>query len=397
LTLVFSESVTSRLSSVKVIGPAGRQVGTGAPRTTGPDGDSIVVDLAPEPEPGTFVLDWRATAADDGHATSGTLTFSVGTPSRTAVADRSGPTGGSDRITDAVLDLSIWTGFAGLALMVGLAAIRLYCLPTDATRRETGTAPEPSPGSRAAALRRPATLGWSALLAGTLLQLFVYGPSTQGESLSHVLDRGLLAATLSTHEGHALVGRLLLLALVAAIGEPVLRRRGGTAAAAVLTLALAATWSGISHASTGSLVPLALAVTTVHVTAMAVWAGGLFTVAVLLTRDGDTDLPTTVARFSRLALASVTLLAATGLYQAFREVDGWSALGGTEYGRLLLLKTAVLSLVLAAAGVTRVRTARSPEPGDAGLRRSVLLELAGVTVLLAVTVALVGSAPATRL
>lgn len=388
VTLLFSEGVTLKLSSIRVIGPDGHRVDQGALRAAGSDGDGIAVDLAAVPQQGTFVLDWLATAADDGHATSGTLTFSVGAPSRAAAA---GGFGAPDRVTDAVLDLAIWLGFAGLALLVGFTAVRVHCLP--AADLPTGTA-APS----AADLRWPATLGWTALLAGTLVQLFVYGPSTQGESLAHVADRALLSATLSTHEGRMLGARIILLALIAAGGEVLLRRAAGRAAGAAVTvvpaLALAVTWSGISHAASGTLVPLALVVTTLHVTAMAVWAGGLFTVLVLLSRGTGADLGTTTARFSRLALGSVAVLAATGLYQAFREVGSFAALTGTPYGKLLLIKTAVFVLVVAVAAGTRARVARPREQGTAALRRYVLLELAGVTAVLVVTVLLIGNPPA---
>ncbi|QMU71574.1 copper resistance CopC/CopD family protein [Streptacidiphilus sp. P02-A3a] len=384
VTLVFSEAVTLRLSAIKVIGPDGRRVDSGAPRTVGSGAERVTVDLAADPHRGTFVLDWRATAADDGHTTSGSLTFSVGAPSRTTVVVGFGA---PDRVTDAVLDLAIWTGLAGLALLVGCAAIRLHCLPA----------------ADAGDLRWPATLGWTALFAGTLVQLFAYGPATQGKSLARILDRSLLSATLSTHEGHVLVARIILLALVATVGELLLRRRArpgavaGAAVAAVLALALAATWSEISHASSGSLVPLALVVTTLHVTAMAVWAGGLFTIVVLLTRGSggaDADLGGTTARFSRLALGSVAVLAATGLYQAFREVGSFAELTGTSYGRLLLVKAGVFLLVIAVAAVSRSLVAGARERSTAALRRSVLLELAGVTVVLVLTVFLIGSAPA---
>ncbi len=430
VTLVFSEAVTLRLSSIRVIGPDGLQVDSGAPRTVGSGDERIAVDLAADPRQGTFVLEWRATAADDGHTTSGALTFSVGAPSRTTVATGFGA---PDRVTDAVLDLAVWTGLAGLALLVGCAAIRLHCLPAAgpgagrgaSSAAEAAEAADPdgpdgpdgpdrpadphgstvAEGSGAAGLRWPATLGWTALFAGTLVQLFVYGPSTQGKSLAHILDRALLSATLSTHEGHTLVARIILLALVAMVGELILRRSPGTGTGAVagavgaaaLTLALAATWSEISHASSGSLVPLALVVTTLHVTAMAVWAGGLFTIVVLLTRatnGPDADLGTTTARFSRLALGSVTVLAATGLYQAFREVGSFAELTDTSYGELLLVKAVVFVLVLAVAAVTRTLVSRSRERSTAALRRSVLLELAGVTVVLVLTVFLIGSAPA---
>lgn len=400
VTLVFSEEVTLGLSSVKVIGPDGRRVDSGAPRAAGPG--TLTVALAPDPQPGTFVLDWRATAADDGHTTSGALTFSVGSPTHAAATSGLSV---SDKVTNAVLQLAEWLGFAGLALLVGCAAIRLHCLPRPGTTADTATDSPPPPSTDP---RWPATLGWTVLLAATLVQLFVHGPSTQGASLAHTFDRPLLAATLSTHEGHTLVARIILLAVIAALGEPLLRRAGtrGAITAAVLVLGLAATWSEISHAPSGTRVPLALAVTTLHVAAMAVWAGGLFTIAVLLSQNGSNspggtgpDLRATVARFSRLAMGSVAVLAVTGLYQAFREVGSPDALTGTTYGRLLLVKASVFLLVMVVAVGTQARTqartrARTQARGSRPLRRSVLLELAGVTTVLIVTVLLIGTPPA---
>ncbi|MFE9425704.1 copper resistance CopC/CopD family protein [Kitasatospora sp. NPDC006697] len=368
--LVFSEEVTLRLSSIRVIAPNGHRVDSGPPQAAG---TTLTVPLDPDGQQGSYVVDWRVTAADDGHTTAGAVVFSVGAPSRNAALAGSG---NRDRLTDAAQDLAVWLGLAGLAALVGCAAVRLYCLPADA---------EPA----AEGLRRPASAGWTALLAGTVLQLFAYGPASEGQSLAHLADRSLLSATLSSHQGQMLVARILLLALVAAVSGPLLRRGpAATASAAVLTLLLALTWAETSHAAGGSLVPLALLVTTLHVAAMAVWAGGLLALAVLHRRG--VELAATAQRFSRLAAGSVLLLAATGLYQAFREVSSAAALTGTSYGRLLIVKAALLLAVLAAAAVTRRRLARgSRAPG-----RTVLLELAGVTVILVVTVLLLATAPA---
>lgn len=131
LTLVFSERVTLALSSVTVIAPSGHRVDRTISAVAGSGGERIRVQLArEEPGHGTFVATWRATAADDGHTTSGAVTFSVGAPGGTArAAGGTGGTGGQNRLTDAVLDVAIWLGFAGLAGMVGFAAVRLYCLP----------------------------------------------------------------------------------------------------------------------------------------------------------------------------------------------------------------------------------------------------------------------------
>ena len=403
VVLVFSEEVTAGLSSVRVTGPDGRRVDSAPVQDAQAESERITVALVPDPQPGTYVLNWRATTADDGHTTSGTLTFSVGSPGRPAA---SGVLDAHDRVTDAALDTAIWLGFAGLALLVGGTAIRL-CHP----RRPLGAAASAEPASGdavssdlpareggSAVARWPGAFGWGVLLVATVAQLFLYGPAAQGSSIGKVFDRTLLSATLDAREGHALVARILLLALVAAVGETALRRAWGLAPAAALALGLGTTWSVISHASTGAWQPLALAVTTLHVTAMAVWAGGLFGMVLLLTRgrsdpDASTEQGVTAARFSRLALISVAVLAGTGLYQAFREVSSFSDLTGTAYGRLLLTKTGILALVIVVAAVGRARVARAAGSRPHGPRRIALLELVGITALLVVTVILIGTPP----
>ncbi|MCL2550945.1 MAG: copper resistance protein CopC/CopD [Actinomycetia bacterium] len=393
VTLVFSERVTLALTTVAVVAPNGHRVDRGAPAAAGAGGDRIRVRLAPEPDQGTYVVAWRTTAADDGHTTSGRLTFSVGAPSGTAPA--TAPLGGGDRLTDAVLDVGVWLGFAGLAGLVGFAAVRLYCLPdVDASsdHHADGQAAPPA----WAGLRWPAAAGWAVLVAGTLVQLLAHGPSAQGKAVSAAFDRSLLSDSLSSHVGHTLVARFLLLALIAAVGEEVLRhRRAGRAAAAVLALALALTWSETSHAPAGPLAPLALTITALHVTAMAVWAGGMACLVVLLARGKDPALVLAARRFSHLALCAVAVLAATGLYQAYREVGSVHGLTGTHYGRLVLTKATLFLLVVTVAARTHARVHRRREPANARqARRPILLELAGVTAVLVVTVLLLSTAPA---
>ena len=104
------------------------------------------------------------------------------------------------------------------------------------------------------------------------------------------------------------------------------------------------------------------------------------------------DLTAIVDRFSRLAFGCVIVLVATGLVQAWRILDGFSSIWGSDYGRRLLLKTALVVAVIAIAAVVR-RTAhrRPPEPGR--LRRLVATELCVALAILGVTAVLVGTPP----
>ena len=271
--------------------------------------------------------------------------------------------------------------------------------PTATASPDSPTPADPPGVPPKSPLTWPAALGWIVLLAGTLLQLFTYAPAARGLSPAHVLDRSLLSATLATREGHALMARLVILALAAVVGDTVLRRARGPLIPVLFTLAVAATWGTTGHASTGTQAPLSIASVTVHVAAMALWIGGLFTVALLLLRRGDDvgdgpPLADVVAGFSRLALTAVALIVVTGLYQAWREVGHLGALTGTAYGRLLLAKVAVLLVVIGVARYSRGLVHRWRTGNEAALRSSVLVELAGAAVLLLLAVLLAGNAPA---
>jgi copper transport protein len=417
VTLRYSEEIVLRLSAVKVIGPDGHRLDSGTPHA-GPSGaDSLAVDLAPDTKHGTFVVVWQVTAADDGHASSGTVMFAVGAASTPAsVAGL-----GHNRLTSAVYDAGQWLGFAGLAMIGGVAGLHTY------RRREQGEGLAPAGGGDGAAKNAakdaeegaapgdqlmlpyaanqptveattptwPAAFGWSLLLVGTLIQVTGYAPAARGLPLTRLLDRSLWSVTLATREGHAFMARLILLAVAAVVGDAVLRRAAGPGVPLAFIVVVAATWGATGHAATGGGAPVAMVALTLHVAAMAVWVGGLFVVAVLVVGRGAA-VASAVRRFSRLALAAVGVLVATGLYQAWREVGSVSGLTDTTYGRLLLAKVAILVCVLGVARGSRgiVATWREAGGSEGALRRNVMVELAGASVLLLLAVLLAGNAPA---
>ena len=409
VTLRYSEEIVLRLSAVKVIGPDGRRLDSGTPHT-GPSGaDSLAADLAPDTKHGTFVVVWQVTAADDGHASSGTVMFAVGAASTPAsVAGL-----GHNRLTSAVYDAGQWLGFAGLAMIGGVAGLYTYRrrgqgeglgLAGGGEGAAEGAAPEDQlvlapaanrPVLEAATPTWPAAFGWSLLLIGTLIEVTGYAPAARGLPLTRLLDRSLWSVTLATREGHAFMARLILLAVAAVVGDAVLRRAAGPGVPLAFIVVVAATWGATGHAATGGGAPVAMVALTLHVAAMAVWVGGLFVVAVLVAGRGAA-VASVVRRFSRLALAAVGVLVATGLYQAWREVGSVSGLTDTTYGRLLLAKVAILLCVLGVARGSRgiVATWREAGGSEGALRRNVMVELAGASVLLLLAVLLAGNAPA---
>jgi copper transport protein len=179
--------------------------------------------------------------------------------------------------------------------------------------------------------------------------------------------------------------------------------------AAVLALALTAPMAG--HAGTHSPEGLLICVDATHVLCMSVWLGGLAMLLVALPLgsralaavDSAPLLATVVGRFSRVATIVVAVLVATGITQSVVLVGSVGALFETAYGRLVLVKIAVL-LVLVGLGAYNQRRSLprlrrlaggGEPPGRAALvlRRAVAAEVAFVLVVLGVTSVLVATEP----
>jgi copper transport protein len=126
-----------------------------------------------------------------------------------------------------------------------------------------------------------------------------------------------------------------------------------------------------------------------HTVAAAIWIGGLFALALVVPRVvASPDLIAAAARrFSRLALASVVVLALTGAVRALAELSSVSQLWTTGYGRAILVKTGIFAVLIGAATVSRSRVSASVER----LRTAVTVELvlaSGIVVAVSVLTAL---------
>ncbi|WP_309096838.1 copper resistance protein CopC [Streptomyces sp.] len=351
ITLTFTESVGLLDGSFRVFGPDQRRVPTGEAAHADGRSDTARVRLTGKLAQGTYTVAWRVVSADS-HPVSGAFTFSVGKRSATTVQVDTGPE--EDPVTGGLYDLARYLAYLAAALLVGTVAFASLCRPA-------GTSP----------LRRPLVVAWWTLVGATAALLLLRAPYETGAGPLAAFDPGALDRTLSSRPGLALLARLVILLLSAALLARLSRSRDHhrplvRAAGTVLAVALALTWAVAEHASAGIQVPMAMASSVLHLLATGVWLGGL--VALLLTLRGGPvdDLALVVPRFSRVALTCVAVLAVTGLYQSWRGLGSLPALTGTSYGRLLLVKVAAVWALLLAAGQARRWTARIAAPAAAG-------------------------------
>lgn len=375
VTLTFTESVALLDDSFRIYSPDNHRVPLGEPEHADGRSDTARVGLPGGLDDGTYTVAWRVVSADS-HPVSGAFTFSIGKPSPTAPAAPAAPA--EHPITASLYDTGRYLAYIAAALLIGTVAFAALCRPPD-------TAP----------LRMPLVTGWWTLLTSTAVLLVLRAPYENGTSPATAFDLSAFTGVLTERPGIALLARLALLVLTAAVllrlplppllpglrglrglrGLPRLRRGHGESAGrtppvrlavgTVLAVALALTWASAEHASAGIQVPPAMTSSVLHLLAMACWLGGLTALLVILFRAGTPPPVATVTRFSRLAFLSVTVLVVTGVYQSWRGLGSWSALVDSSYGRTLAVKLVMTSALLLAAGLSRrltlgLATAASP-------------------------------------
>ncbi|WP_406400993.1 copper resistance protein CopC [Streptomyces sp. NBC_00879] len=360
VTLTFSEQVAMGKDSIRVLEPSGKRADKAAVRDLGTGGKVIYgVDLLPGLPDGTYTVAWQAVSADS-HPVSGAFTFSIGAPSKTTAVVPDQKAGGG--VVGVLYDIARYASYAGFVLLTGGAAFVLACWQRGASVRP---------------LQRLVVRGWVTLTAATLATLLLRTPYTGSGKLADTFDLGGLQDVLQTKTGAALSSRLMLLgaaALFIAVlfgayakredeGEKKDLTFGLAVGGAVVAAGIAATWALSEHASTGIQPGLAMPVDITHLLAVATWLGGLAALLTALYRAPSIERAA-VRRFSKVAFASVVVLAATGIYQSWRQVGSWSALTGTWYGQLLLIKVGLVVVLVSVAWISRRWTAQLAESAE---------------------------------
>jgi putative copper export protein/mono/diheme cytochrome c family protein len=220
--------------------------------------------------------------------------------------------------------------------------------------------------------RRLGWLAWASLvlaLVSGAAWLVAVAAGMSGKPLSVALTQGAVPVVLTrTQFGE---DWLLRLALAVLLGFCLLRRRwraGGligwtTLILAALMLASLA-WAGHGAATPGPPGDLHLTADIFHLLGAGLWLGTLPPLILLLAearRIGDADWAAVARnatrRYSKLAVASVTVLLAGGVVNTWFLAGTVPALVGTEYGRLLLAKIGLFIAMLLVAAVNLLRLA----------------------------------------
>jgi len=415
LRLEFTEAVERTVARIRLLGPDSADVPLADLRQPADSMNIVLADVLDGLSPGTYAIEWRVVGAD-GHPVSGTIRFVVAGGSAAADSAQAPPPvvnppamhhdeasmpEGTVFASDSAGYVAVrWVHFLALVALLGVLAFRTIVLRLV---RRLGEDDEvlTAMGSRALEIGR-----WSAIAFVVTVILRLGAQSLTLLDGTGGFDTALLGAMLiSSTWGRVWIVQFVLAIVVAAGFSAVIKRRSGAwlvVAGGILLLAITPALSG--HAvATPLRTGLAILADALHVLGAGGWMGSLLLVLlaglpVALRRRG-TDGPAAVRRlieaFSPTALAFAALIGLTGVYAAWIHVGLSAALWESAYGRVLLLKLAILAIALA-IGVYNWRVVR-PRLGTDGatrvLRTSVIAELSIGALVLLVTAVLVATPP----
>ncbi|HLG72057.1 MAG TPA: copper resistance protein CopC [Chloroflexota bacterium] len=438
--LWFSERPEVSLTQIQVFDAQRKEVELGSPQAVTDDPLSLTEAVQPSLPQGVYTVSWKTTSAVDGHVTAGAFAFGIGvapTPADLAAAQQATTTPPPSPISVVIRWLEY---LAGVGLL-GLALFGMLVVEPAGGLVPTGTAGERLADFQRRLTRAGVGLGW-------LLVVSVFAALLDQVRLSGGrLSPGAFQAVLGTGLGIDLVARLGIAIVVLAVllvwpramevrGLSPHRSLGAAAAGELSVAGVPANWprtaivTGLlaelllyalsSHALAVSNAPeLALMNDWLHLSVAGVWVGGLIALALAVVpafggraAPKAGILPDDLARnqlfgpvvsgFSRVALISAVGLVATGFYQALAHVGTLENALDTDYGKALILKTAIFALALLLAAFHRwmlVPSLRDPGRAPATrarrfLSRTLPLEALLVVAVLAVTGLLTNLPPA---
>jgi copper transport protein len=174
---------------------------------------------------------------------------------------------------------------------------------------------------------------WAAALLATLLGLAVWGPWARAEGLGAVLTLDSLVATMRARFGMAGALRLALLLGVAPLlwagwPWPGGRRRtaGHRRPGWLIAGGLLLTPPLGGHAGSGSDPVYGAFVGWIHLSAAAVWGGGLILLLVCVLPRSRLRLRNYVPQFSAMATVSISVATISGTVQSWRQLQSVEAL-----------------------------------------------------------------------
>ena len=360
VSITFGERPDPSLSSIKVLDTGGNAV-TSGPTVAAPDNPLVLeVPLRPLGD-GVYTVAWRTVSAVDGHVAAGSYAFGVGTPPPSPSAGSAGGAAATASAGPSVASIvGRWLLYLGLVTLLGVACFSAAIAP-GSTRLTRVVLPG----------------AWMLAALGTGI-VIVAQLGDAGVGFDRVLQTSFWPVALERLAALSALGVGVVLAF----------RGAGWQRAGLWVVAIAAAGALLadvlaSHAAAGSGVVINVAVQSIHVLAVALWLGGLVGLLLTIRRAPGEETARAATLFSRIATVGIAVVAVSGLIRAVPEIGTVDGLVSTDFGQLVIAKTALLGALALLGAVNHFRNVPAAGRTLGGLRRAGAAELlVGATVLL---------------
>jgi copper transport protein len=346
VSLVFTEALSDRLSKATLVRVSDGRVAAGVRSTV--SGTRLVLELVEPLERGAYRVQWHTVSTEDGHALEGSFSFGVGAAA----------VGSEHDVAQSPLARDGWLRVLARGAMYATLLLLAGALMLDVLLSRRGGSwlvPEAliaaAPTLDADRVQRRhrrlvVDIGLLAVAAAALSAVADAEDAAGGFSVRGVSD--FLLFNVSGLGRVYSVGLLVVAAILAAL-------RLRAAAVAALGAMGAVALSG--HANAASPRALAVANDWVHLSATALWLGGIAVIVIvwgpLLRRSAQGDRLAVarhvLPRFGRVALPAFLVVVVTGLMSAIVELGDVRALWETDYGRVLMVKVDLVAFIAAAS------------------------------------------------
>ncbi|MEI7025005.1 copper resistance CopC/CopD family protein [Paenibacillus sp. y28] len=344
VVLTFNEGIENQVYSLQVFDQDGKPV-TDRKAAVSENRRQLSLDL-PKLDTGWYTVSYKVISAD-GHPISGSYVVTVGSAASGASAETAAHSHEHDLSSD--MEPLHWAIFAArmvyFIVLLLLAGWVLWSVISPARPEHI----------------RDTDAAWSFHLQGAFLLAQIVLIALQMQLLIDGWEaEQLIGLFFGTTVGLSWVSSLCL----GFIGLAVLHRWRWADGVWVLLLLAAKSVNGHAMAYDPPLRTVALDL--IHLLAAAVWAGGLFYLAVHWRKHREHALQF-YPLFSRAAFGSIAVLTVTGTISALLYSRKLQYLLETQWGLLLFIKCALVALVIAAAGWMRLLVKRGKLQGAAAL------------------------------
>ncbi|MBI1278362.1 MAG: hypothetical protein GC179_09565 [Anaerolineaceae bacterium] len=353
----FSEPLEPTFSKINLRDKEGNILNT--PVTQIDPNDPTQMSMAPGAMPdGLYTVVWRALSSADGHPTLGSYPIVIGDASLLQSSSK-------NQIDESIRPDSAfirWANLVSLALTMGGISFLLFVW------KPAAPAPTPSIQRRILIL---VWIGWVLIgVTGFLLLVLQYSLATGNPLLAGVNGDSLNSIVADTRFGHLWLSRTAIWAGLGGALWFATSDQWFYLVSLVLGGIILAINSAFSHANGAYDLTASVAADWLHLTATALWIGGLIHFISIIAPVRNTFKPAApvlsnlVGRFSNFARVSVVTLFITGLYGAWLQVGTVEGLLTTPYGQALLIKLILIVPVIGLAFINLVFTHRGLEAGD---------------------------------